>query len=874
MLELPYIIFAALTAVMSFALAFLFARRGVVVHLAMPMVLSVAVASSMLVFRALNAESVLGQLSFYGGAAAFVLVNTFWWLYCLRFTELNRFLRAPLLLFVLLEPAISLGLIATNKWHNLWQEAGLPGFWQRIDDLYVAVIFIACLFSLFKQLLTEHAGFRKPTVLLVSSVSLALVFNMAALLVLNRQEHALVFLMSMLMVGFSIYLGLRHKSELRPLARERVFEQLQDGLIVLDVYGKITDINQKAKDLLALQEDVVGIEFETLLEFLGLGDIKAFDKGLSQKFDFEDRVIELSMTLLEEETHRSSGVLLAVKDLTEQRLIQASLLENEDRYRRLYQQSHRRAAGVALLHDVRDALLTSKDKVSICRMVVDLTAQTYGYDLVSIYNFNKEHELHLEHQVGYKQVITKLSADEAVMGKVAQTGKAALLATPEGEQDSVQAFEGISSEVCAPIFFHEQVVAVLNIASVDIELSETDLKLGKALATYVEASFERIDLLETIEQEKKRYVDLVENADDIIYSISLKGFFQYVNPKLEQVSGYSKEELIGMHFLKLIHEDSQDEAAEFYMQQFSNKQATSTYKFPLVSKDGKKRWIEQNVRLIWIEDQISHMQASARDISERILALETLKQRGEELERSNRDLRQFAFIAAHDLQEPLRKLQAFSDRLVGKYADQLDEQGFMYLSRIQSSADRMQKLIQDIQMFSHVRVDEKHEVVDLNHTYSVARSSLKSLIVSTNARIELKPLPTVIGDADQLRLLFFHVLSNALKFRRDDVAPLITITTEVNAQGHLVLRFQDNGIGFDEFYLDRIFMVFQTLHARKDTEGNGIGLAICRKIVEGHAGQITAESTEGVGTCVVVRFPIDMLIADSCSLPYMQAELV
>jgi signal transduction histidine kinase len=234
-----------------------------------------------------------------------------------------------------------------------------------------------------------------------------------------------------------------------------------------------------------------------------------------------------------------------------------------------------------------------------------------------------------------------------------------------------------------------------------------------------------------------------------------------------------------------------------------------------------------------------------------------LEQRARELARSNAELEQFASIASHDLQEPLRKVQTFAEQLRVREHDQLSEHGRDYLERMSSAARRMQDLIDDLLRFSRVTTNTRPFVaVDLAATAREVRADLEGVIDETGATVELGELPTVQADPVQMRQLLQNLLSNALKFHRDGVAPHVKVTGRVD--GRLAeIAVSDDGIGFDERYAQRIFRVFERLHGRGVYPGTGIGLALCRKIVERHGGTITATSAPDEGATFLVKLPLE-----------------
>ncbi|MFW6358548.1 MAG: PAS domain S-box protein [Chroococcales cyanobacterium] len=256
--------------------------------------------------------------------------------------------------------------------------------------------------------------------------------------------------------------------------------------------------------------------------------------------------------------------------------------------------------------------------------------------------------------------------------------------------------------------------------------------------------------------------------------------------------------------------------------------------------------------------------------------LEQETQQREELARSNTELHQFAYVASHDLQEPLRKIQAFGDRLTSKFGNVLNEQGQDYLERMQNAAGRMQILINDLLSLSRVTTKAQPFIpTNLNEIVAEVLGDLEIRIQQSQAQILVADLPTIEADPIQMRQLLQNGISNALKFHSPNIPPKIEIESQlldVPSQKSLSktgvpqqcrLTISDNGIGFDEKYLDRIFNAFQRLHGRSEYEGTGIGLAICRKIVERHNGSITATSTPGQGTTFIVTLPVKQRQGDS-----------
>ena len=265
-------------------------------------------------------------------------------------------------------------------------------------------------------------------------------------------------------------------------------------------------------------------------------------------------------------------------------------------------------------------------------------------------------------------------------------------------------------------------------------------------------------------------------------------------------------------------------------------------------------WYRVQMGPIRAGDQVIGFTVCLMDITD-------LKKTQLRLEQSNQELENFASVASHDLQEPLRKIQTFSERLKATYAEVLGPEGRDHLERLNSAAARMRKLIDDL--LSYSRIASKAQtflLVDLTDTARGVLGDLEMAIEQSGATVTLGPLPAIEASPMQMRQLFQNLLSNALKFRRDGVAPVISLQATVDEESRLCeLRVEDNGIGFEEKYLDRIFNVFQRLHGRGKYEGTGIGLAICRKISERHGGRLWARSTPGQGSTFIVTLPLRQL---------------
>jgi light-regulated signal transduction histidine kinase (bacteriophytochrome) len=238
-----------------------------------------------------------------------------------------------------------------------------------------------------------------------------------------------------------------------------------------------------------------------------------------------------------------------------------------------------------------------------------------------------------------------------------------------------------------------------------------------------------------------------------------------------------------------------------------------------------------------------------------------------QLDKSNQSLQEFVYFASHDLQEPLRKISTFVGRLDQRFQAELPEEGRSYLSRIINATQNMQRLLEDLLAFSRLSFEERSvEIVNLNNCVRLAISDLEIKIEDSGAQISGSDLPFINGHPHQIKQLFLNLLSNAIKFRKAHTVPQIRILCAkvsdpllpdqtVLAGAFLELKIMDNGIGFDQLFAEKIFTIFQRLNGKTEYTGSGIGLAICRKIVENHGGKIYANSEIGQGASFTILLP-------------------
>lgn len=385
-------------------------------------------------------------------------------------------------------------------------------------------------------------------------------------------------------------------------------------------------------------------------------------------------------------------------------------------------------------------------------------------------------------------------------------------------------------------------------------LDESGRLVADQFVQMASAAVERMELIDRL-TERDRFFEM--SKEMFVVFDPAAGRFHQVNPTFCEVTGYDQETLCSRPFIEFLH-PADRAAAQQRIGDTSQMRGVRNFANRYLRRNGGVAWIEWTS----VPGADGMIYGVGRDVTERTRAQVALQQSLADLATRNRELQDFAFVASHDLQEPLRKIRSFTDRLIRRHAEGLDEQARDYLDRSGKAAARMQLLIENLLAYSRVTSQGKpFQPVDLNRVLAGVLDDLETTIEQAGAAVDVGELPTLPGDPSQLGQVMQNLVANALKFRAPDRAPRVAVTAqrEVSDDGlagwHL--SFQDNGIGFEPKYGERIFAPFQRLHARHEFEGTGIGLAIVRKIVERHRGRTWATGVPGEGACFHVWLPTE-----------------
>jgi len=407
---------------------------------------------------------------------------------------------------------------------------------------------------------------------------------------------------------------------------------------------------------------------------------------------------------------------------------------------------------------------------------------------------------------------------------------------------------------------------------VEISLGHINFEGQPIAIAYINNISARKQVMEEVAEGKSRLTSIIETAVDGIITINRRGIVESINPAAAKLFGYEPTEVIGNNIKMLMPEPDKsghDQYLKNYQTTHHRKIIGIGREVTGLTKDGTKFPFHLSVSEVKLKDKIIYT-GILHDLSDVKIAEEKLRRYAKALERSNRELQDFAYVSSHDLQEPLRKIRAFGDRLQTKEGHKLSEKGKDYLDRMLNAATRMQRLITDLLHFSRVNTRANpFKEIDLKEVVDGVLSDLEIAIEKSGAIVKVHQLPALEADETQMRQLFQNLISNAIKFRQADTPPTIEIDSQVqHKSAHLtstpgdtiaIITVKDNGIGFDAKYADKIFQIFQRLEGKK-YEGSGIGLAICKRIANRHGGDIAVKSTIGEGTTFTITLATKQLI--------------
>ncbi len=381
-----------------------------------------------------------------------------------------------------------------------------------------------------------------------------------------------------------------------------------------------------------------------------------------------------------------------------------------------------------------------------------------------------------------------------------------------------------------------------------------------ALVEFGQDITERKQAQETLREAELRYRTVADFTYDWELWESPDGTLRYVSPSCERVTGYSAEQFKRDPALiaRIIVSEDKEVWEEHRRVIEETRSSNGTIQFRVRRRDGETIWLEHACRpVLDAEDRFLGWRVSNRDITERKEAQEQVAQYTIDLQRSNEELQQFAYVVSHDLQAPLRTIKGYLRLLAEDYDQRLDEHADLYIHQVLAGAERMQEMIMALLNLSRVETrGAPFAPTDCALLVEQVLEDLRSIIQEADADVRCNPLPTLPADRAQLARVFQNLIANAIKFRREDVTPRIHISAEREGEAW-TFAVADNGIGLDPAHAERIFQIFQRLHTDEEYPGLGIGLALCKRIVERHDGRIWVESEPGAGSTFYFTLPAE-----------------
>ncbi len=593
-----------------------------------------------------------------------------------------------------------------------------------------------------------------------------------------------------------------------------LIEASLDPLVTIGQDGKITDVNSATETITGYSRDeLIGTDFSdyfTEPEKAKEGYLEAFREGYVKNYPLEIQhqdghitYVMYNASVYRDDSDNVAGVFAAARDITERKKT-----EEELKLASLYNRS--------LIEASVDPLVTigPTGKITDVNNSTEVATGFSRKELIGT-DFSDYFTDPKKAREGYKQVFHQGMVRDYTLEIKNKNG----YTTPVLYNASVYKDS------------NDEIIGVFASARDITELKKTEKKLEFA---------------------SKYNRSLIEASVDPLVTIGPEGKITDVNNSTESVTGYSREDLIGTDFSDYFTEP--EKAREGYLKVFQDG-IVRDYELEIKNKNGQTTPVLYNAS-VYRDDfnNVIGIFASARDITELKEAKKVLELKLEELTRSNEELEQFAYISSHDLQEPLRMIASYLQLLERKYKGKLDAKADKYINFSVDGATRMQNLIDDLLAFSRVTTQaQEFELTDLESIYNEVTSNLEVSIQENNAIITHDHLPVVMADKTQISQVFQNLLSNAIKFRSLD-QPEINISVKKDDKQFL-FAVSDNGIGIDPKHSDRIFEVFKRLHKKRDYPGTGIGLAICKKIIERHGGRIWVESELGKGSIFYFTLP-------------------
>ncbi len=632
------------------------------------------------------------------------------------------------------------------------------------------------------------------------------------------------------------------------------FEKSPIGIAFLDKEGNLTDVNQSTLKIMGypslneilklniFDDPYIAPKKDELLEegYIKILSPVNFDNikksGIYTPTRFGTAFLDLTISIID------SGFLMQIQDITEHKKAEEELKESEARFR-------------SVLDNSIDALYRVNLKTNQYEYLSPAFKDVVGFSPKEFKSMTSEKAISIIHPDDLstaKDALASLEIKEHIK-------------VDYRVRDSVGKYRWLSNHISLirddegqPLYRDGTIRNITEQKKAEEELRKASEHLEEQIK---ERTAELGEAYNSLKESESKFKTLAESSPDIINRIDNEFKTVYINPAIIEISNKPPEHFIGKNIDKLgIPEEFTVPLKEKTIKTFNTREIQEfETKIPTVK--GVKTFYTYLAPEFDEKREVTTVFTVSHDITELKEAEKRLKEIIQELERSNRELEQFAYVSSHDLQEPLRTIASFTQLLERRYKGKFDSDADEFMDYIVEAAVRMKAQIEGLLEYSRVGTKgEEFKPVDMNRIINETIQSLNISIKETNANIKVNELPEVMGDENQLLRVFQNLISNAIKFKKQEEPLKIHISANKDIYNkEYVFCVQDNGIGIEEQYKERIFTIFQRLHTRDVYKGTGIGLSIVKRIIERHGGRVWVESEFGVGSVFYFTLPVEQL---------------
>jgi len=756
-------------------------------------------------------------------------VPTLWFVYSLYYTGREQWLNPLAWVLLSIVPVTTFVLVLTNPSHGLIWRTAIPdasvtrvayratynmGGWAYQIYAYT-LVFIGLLF-VFQMLVRSGQLLRWQGVAVMLTVSAPFLvhiaqdgFGILPVNSINLTPYALAITGPIL--AWSFY-RLRVR-DIVPVARDQVVEGIADALLVRDGENRVLELNLAAERLFGqTRRAAFGQSIDQVwpLQSEHLPQRPAgASKGREVVTDQSARhAYDVLISPLADHRGRQLGRVITLRDITELKRAEEALSLREERLR--------------LITDNMVDIVAKIDIHGVCEYVSPSVKTTLGRDADTLLGASMFDDLHPDDVVRARQALDS----------ILRTASPVKLAVRIRHAAGHYVWLEINAN---PLIDDKGQVVGAIVDSRDIT--------------------QRKQAQEALARSEQYAQQLVDHSRDLIMIIGADTKIRYASPAVERIIGYTPAERIGHSVFELVSPDDLPKVLSNFRESLAQGAADGTVEARTQHRDGSWRDLEIHATNLLHEPAIAGILLNTRDITERKLAEQKLASYAAALEESNQELQQFTYVASHDLQEPLRMVTSYLQLMQRRYSDQLDADAEEFIGYAVDGAARMSELLKGLLIYSRVQTQgDPLQPTDCQVLVEQVLATLRLALEESDAVITCDPLPTLAADPIQLGQLFQNLIGNALRFRSTQ-PPRIHIGAQRQKAGW-AFSVRDNGIGIDPQYAERIFAIFQRLHAREAYPGTGIGLAICKRIVQRHGGRIWVESEPGKGATFYFTLPV------------------